>query len=136
MGISPSLRRCPSYGEARGAHPGHGALSRGERVGQGVFARNLHRLSNRSDKPSLRSTVRRFPSSSIESELFRRRARGAFIGACRAGQAAFERADGGTCSSTRSARSSAIAQGKLLRVLQEGEAERLVTPAPAQVDVG
>jgi len=103
-------------------------------VGKEVFARNLHRLSNRSSKPFVAINCAAIPEQLIESELFGVE-RGAFSGAMQSRPGRFERADGGTLFLDEIGTLSAIAQGKLLRVLQEGEVERLGDTCTRQVDV-
>lgn len=103
-------------------------------VGKEVFARNLHRLSNRSDKPFVAINCAAIPEQLIESELFGVE-RGAFSGAMQSRAGRFERADGGTLFLDEIGTLSAIAQGKLLRVLQEGEVERLGDTCTRQVNV-
>jgi len=93
-------------------------------VGKEVFARTLHRLSARSSMPFVAVNCAAIPEQLIESELFGVE-RGAFTGAMQSRLGRFERADGGTLFLDEIGTLSAIAQGKLLRVLQEGEIERL-----------
>ena len=93
-------------------------------VGKEVFARTLHRLSSRNDKPFVAVNCAAIPEQLIESELFGVE-RGAFTGAVQSRAGRFERADGGTLFLDEIGTLSASAQGKLLRVLQEGEIERL-----------
>lgn len=103
-------------------------------VGKEVFARNLHRLSSRADKPFVAINCAAIPEQLIESELFGVE-RGAFSGASQSRPGRFERADGGTLFLDEIGTLSAIAQGKLLRVLQEGEVERLGDTMTRDVDV-
>lgn len=93
-------------------------------VGKEVFARTLHRLSARSTMPFVAVNCAAIPEQLIESELFGVE-RGAFTGAMQSRLGRFERADGGTLFLDEIGTLSASAQGKLLRVLQEGEIERL-----------
>ena len=93
-------------------------------VGKEVFARTLHRLSARSTMPFVAVNCAAIPEQLIESELFGVE-RGAFTGAIQSRLGRFERADGGTLFLDEIGTLSASAQGKLLRVLQEGEIERL-----------
>jgi two-component system, NtrC family, response regulator HydG len=103
-------------------------------VGKEVFARMLHRLSTRSHKPFVAVNCAAIPESLIESELFGAE-RGAFTGATQSRAGRFERADGGTLFLDEIGTLSAGAQGNLLRVLQEGEIERLGDTHTRRVDV-
>jgi two-component system, NtrC family, response regulator HydG len=103
-------------------------------VGKEVFARMLHRLSSRSHKPFVAVNCAAIPESLIESELFGAE-RGAYTGATQSRAGRFERADGGTLFLDEIGTLSAGAQGNLLRVLQEGEIERLGDTQTRRVDV-
>ena len=103
-------------------------------VGKEVFARTLHRLSARSSMPFVAVNCAAIPEQLIESELFGVE-RGAFTGALQSRLGRFERADGGTLFLDEIGTLSASAQGKLLRVLQEGEIERLGDTHTRTVDV-
>jgi transcriptional regulator with GAF, ATPase, and Fis domain len=96
-------------------------------VGKEVFARTLHRMSARSSKSFVAVNCAAIPEQLIESELFGVE-RGAFTGAMQSRPGRFERADGGTLFLDEIGTLSSSAQGKLLRVLQEGEVERLGAP--------
>ncbi|HJV24039.1 MAG TPA: sigma-54-dependent Fis family transcriptional regulator [Aromatoleum sp.] len=93
-------------------------------VGKELFARALHEMSNRRDKPLVAINCAAIPHDLVESELFGVE-KGAYTGAqvSRAGR--FERADGGTLFLDEIGDLPLTAQSKLLRVLQEGEVERL-----------
>ena len=103
-------------------------------VGKEVFARMLHRLSSRSQKPFVAVNCAAIPEQLIESELFGAE-RGAFTGATHSRAGRFERADGGTLFLDEIGTLSAGAQGNLLRALQEGEIERLGDTHSRRVDV-
>ncbi|MDR3450860.1 MAG: sigma 54-interacting transcriptional regulator, partial [Alphaproteobacteria bacterium] len=103
-------------------------------VGKEVFARTLHRLSHRGDKPFIALNCATIPEQLVESELFGAE-RGAFTGATQSRLGRFERADGGTLFLDEVGTLSISAQSKLLRVLQEGEIERLGDSQTRQVDV-
>jgi two-component system, NtrC family, response regulator HydG len=103
-------------------------------VGKEVFARMLHRLSSRSDKPFVAVNCAAIPEQLIESELFGAE-RGAFTGATQSRAGRFERADGGTLFLDEIGTLSSGAQGNLLRALQEGEIERLGDSRTRRVDV-
>ena len=103
-------------------------------VGKEVFARMLHRLSARSLKPFVAVNCAAIPETLIESELFGAE-RGAYTGATQGRAGRFERADGGTLFLDEIGTLSALAQGNLLRALQEGEIERLGDTQTRRVDV-
>jgi DNA-binding NtrC family response regulator len=103
-------------------------------VGKEVFARTLHRLSARAEKPFIALSCAAIPETLIESELFGAE-RGAYTGAIQSRPGRFERADGGTLFLDEIGTLSASAQGKLLRALQEGEIERLGDTHTRHVDV-
>ena len=103
-------------------------------VGKEVFARTLHRLSVRSQKPFIAVNCAALPEQLIESELFGAE-RGAFTGATQSRMGRFERAHGGTLFLDEIGTLSAGAQCSLLRVLQEGEIERLGDSQTRRVDV-
>ncbi|AVO49193.1 sigma-54-dependent Fis family transcriptional regulator [Melaminivora suipulveris] len=103
-------------------------------VGKERFARALHALSPRAAKPFVAVNCAALPGELIESELFGTE-KGAYTGADAARAGRFERAHGGTLFLDELGELSLPAQAKLLRVLQEGEVERLGAKQTRQVDV-
>jgi len=103
-------------------------------VGKERFARALHAMSSRREGPFVAVNCAALPGDLIESELFGVE-RGAYTGAHAARAGRFERADGGTLFLDEIGDMPLAAQAKLLRVLQEGEIERLGATAPKRVDV-
>lgn len=103
-------------------------------VGKERFARALHALSPRAAKPFVAVNCAALPGDLIESELFGTE-KGAYTGADAARAGRFERAHGGTLFLDELGELSLPAQAKLLRVLQEGEVERLGSTQTRQVDV-
>lgn len=103
-------------------------------VGKEAFARWLHANSSRADKPFVAVNCGALPEDLIESELFGVEA-GAFTGAKVARAGRFERAHGGTIFLDELGELTPSAQVKLLRVLQEGEIERLGSTSTRKVDV-
>ena len=103
-------------------------------VGKEMFARMLHRISPRHDAPFVAINCAAIPENLMESELFGVE-RGAFTGATQSRAGRFERADGGTLFLDEIATLSLVAQGKLLRALQEGEVERVGGSRTLKVDV-
>ncbi len=103
-------------------------------VGKERFARALHTMSARRDKPFVAVNCAALPGELIESELFGTE-KGAYTGAAAARPGRFERADGGTLLLDEVGELPLPAQAKLLRVLQTGEVERLGATAARKVDV-
>ncbi|GAA4000233.1 sigma-54-dependent Fis family transcriptional regulator [Comamonas faecalis] len=103
-------------------------------VGKERFARALHALSQRAAKPFVAVNCAALPGDLVESELFGTE-KGAYTGADAARAGRFERADGGTLFLDEVGELPLPAQAKLLRVLQDGQVERLGSTQPRQVDV-
>ena len=103
-------------------------------VGKERFARALHALSPRADKPFIAVNCAALPAELVESELFGAE-KGAYTGAQAARPGRFERADGGTLFLDELGELPLPAQSKLLRVLQHGEIERLGGTQLRKVDV-
>lgn len=103
-------------------------------VGKEAFAKWLHANGARADKPFVVVNCGAIPADLVESELFGAEA-GAFTGATTTRHGRFERADGGTIFLDEFGELPPAAQVKLLRVLQEGEVERLGSTKVRKVDV-
>jgi anaerobic nitric oxide reductase transcription regulator len=103
-------------------------------VGKELFARRLHRLSRRKNKPLVHVNCAALPESLAESELFGH-AKGAFSGAVNARPGRFDAANGGTLFLDEVGELPLAVQSKLLRTLQEGEIQRLGDDRPRHVDV-
>ena len=103
-------------------------------TGKEVIATAIHLASSRRDKPLIKVNCAAFPESLLESELFGYE-RGAFTGATKRKPGRFELADGGTLFLDEIADMPVEVQVKLLRVLQEGEFERLGGTITLKVDV-
>jgi two-component system response regulator HydG len=93
-------------------------------TGKELLARALHAGSSRADKPFIAINCAAIPESILEGELFGYE-KGAFTGATSAREGRFEAAHGGTLFLDEIGEMSRHVQVKLLRVLQEGEIERL-----------
>jgi len=93
-------------------------------VGKERFARALHDLSSSANGPFIAVNCAALPAELVESELFGVE-KGAFTGATVARSGRFERANGGTLLLDEIGDLPLAAQAKLLRVLQEGEIERV-----------
>jgi DNA-binding NtrC family response regulator len=103
-------------------------------VGKERFARALHELSPRSNAPFVAVNCAALPAELIEAELFGVE-KGAYTGAHAARAGRFERAHGGTLLLDEVGDLPLPAQAKLLRVLQEGEVERVGAETTRQVNV-
>ena len=103
-------------------------------TGKELFARAVHERSRRRSRALVRVNCAALPPSLIESELFGHE-KGAFTGAVSLRQGRFELADGGTIFLDEIGDLPLELQGKLLRVLQEGEFERVGSSRTRRVDV-
>lgn len=103
-------------------------------TGKELFARAIHEYSPRNQKPYIRLNCAALSESVLESELFGHE-RGAFTGAVGMRKGRFELADGGTLFLDEIGEISGAFQAKLLRVLQEGEFERVGGSRTIKVDV-
>jgi len=103
-------------------------------VGKEVFARTLHRMGTRRDESFIAINCAAIPHDLVEAELFGVE-KGAFTGALTSRSGRFERASGGTLFLDEVGDLPLSAQAKLLRVLQEGEIERLGDHKTRKVDV-
>jgi two-component system response regulator HydG len=93
-------------------------------TGKELLARSLHENSTRAKTPFIAVNCAAIPESILEAELFGYE-KGAFTGATQAREGRFEAANGGTLFLDEIGEISRHVQVKLLRVLQEGEIERL-----------
>ena len=103
-------------------------------TGKELAARYLHEASARAKGPFVAVNAAALPESILEAELFGVE-KGAFTGAVARKEGRFERANGGTLFLDEVGEMSPSAQVKLLRVLQEGELERLGGTQTIKVDV-
>lgn len=103
-------------------------------TGKELIARAIHRASERSQRPLIRVNCAAIPQDLFESEFFGH-VRGAFSGAHTARLGRFEVADGGTLFLDEIGELPLALQGKLLRVLQDGEFERVGESVTRKVDV-
>ncbi len=103
-------------------------------VGKELFARCLHESGPRRERPFVAVNCAAIPHELVESELFGVE-KGAYTGALASRQGRFERADGGSLFLDEVGDLPLSAQSKLLRVLQEGEIERLGDQRTRKVNV-
>jgi formate hydrogenlyase transcriptional activator len=103
-------------------------------TGKELIARTIHELSRRKGRLMVKVNCAALPASLVESELFGRE-RGAFTGALTREIGRFELANGSTILLDEIGELPLELQSKLLRVLQEGEFERLGGPKTIKVDV-
>lgn len=103
-------------------------------TGKELVANLLHRLSPRRDRPFIKVNCAALPETLLESELFGYE-KGAFTGALTRKAGRFELANRGAMFLDEIGDLSLTTQAKLLRVLQEGEFERLGGTQTLKVDV-
>jgi DNA-binding NtrC family response regulator len=103
-------------------------------TGKELFARAIHHLSNRRDKPFVAINCAAIPETLIENELFGHE-RGAFTGAGERRLGKFELASGGTVFLDEIGELPLSVQGKLLRAIEEKAIDRIGGRGPVPVDV-
>lgn len=103
-------------------------------TGKELVARALHAQSRRAAAPFVEVNSAAIPQELIESELFGH-VKGAFTGATAAKKGKFELADGATLFLDEVSDMSAVAQAKVLRVLEEQRFEAVGSNTPVTVDV-
>jgi two-component system nitrogen regulation response regulator NtrX len=134
IGESPALKQVMAA-VGRAAPTNATVLIQGESgVGKELVARTIHRNSLRSRERFVQVNCAAIPEDLIESELFGHE-KGSFTGATEKQVGKFEQADRGTIFLDEVGDMSAKTQAKVLRVLQEGEVERLGSARTIKVDV-
>jgi two-component system nitrogen regulation response regulator NtrX len=134
VGTSEALRKVQAAIDK--AAPAHATvLLQGESgVGKELVARMIHRVSPRSRERFVQVNCAAIPEDLIESELFGHE-KGSFTGATERQIGKFEQAHGGTIFLDEVGDMSLKTQAKVLRVLQEGEVERIGSAKTVNVDV-
>ena len=134
IGVSPAFRAMMTLVD-QVANSSATVLIHGESgTGKELVARAIHDRSPRRSGPFVAVNCAALPETLLESELFGYE-RGAFTGAAGRKEGRFELADGGTLFLDEVADLSPVTQPKILRVLQEGEFERLGGTRTIKVDV-
>ena len=120
---------------ARGVAPSPATVQlQGESgTGKELLARFIHAHSERADGPFVAVNCASLPEGLLESELFGHE-KGSFTGAITRKIGKFELADGGTILLDEISEMDLALQAKLLRVLQEGEVDRVGGKAPQKID--
>ncbi len=134
IGVSPAFRRMMTLVD-QVADSSATVLIHGESgTGKELVARAIHDRSSRRAGPFVAVNCAALPETLLESELFGYE-KGAFTGAAGRKEGRFELADGGTLFLDEVADLSPVTQPKILRVLQEGEFERVGGTKTIRVDV-
>ena len=134
VGTSPALRRMMKRVEAVAETPASVLVQGESGVGKELVAHAIHVHSPRADGPLVKVNCASIPKELFESEFFGH-VKGAFTGAHRDRIGRFQLADGGTIFLDEIGEIPMELQGKLLRVLQESEFERVGDDITRSVDV-
>src|SRR5512140_2545369 len=134
VGSGPAMQRLFEIIGRAGPPEGRVLVTGENGSGKELVARALHRNSRRRDGPFVKLNCAAVPAELIESELFGHE-RGAFTGAVAARRGKFELAEGGTLFLDEVGDMPAAMQAKVLRVLQEGEFERVGGQQTLKCDV-
>ncbi len=134
IGRSPGLKRVLHQTEQVAPADCPVLISGETGTGKELIAQEIHRLNHRRDRVMVLVNCAALPSALVESELFGRE-RGAYTGALSTQLGRFEVANGSTIFLDEVGELSTEVQAKLLRVLQQGEFERLGSPKTHKVDV-
>jgi len=134
VGTSSALRRMLKRVEAVAETPANVLVQGESGVGKELVAHAIHVRSSRADGPLVKVNCASIPKELFESEFFGH-VKGAFTGANRDRIGRFQLADGGTIFLDEVGEIPIESQGKLLRVLQESEFERVGDDVTRSVDV-
>ena len=134
IGKSPAIRKVLSQAEQVAPTDSSVLISGETGTGKELIAQTIHRLSSRCSHVMVKVNCAALPAALVESELFGRE-KGAFTGAMMRQIGRFEVADGSTIFLDELGELPLEVQAKLLRVLQEGQFERLGSPRTIKVNV-
>ena len=134
VGTSPALQTMLRQMEAVAATPASVLITGESGVGKELIAHAVHARGRRADQPFVKVNCASVPAELFESEFFGH-VKGAFTGAVRDRVGRFQLASGGTIFLDEVGEIPIELQGKLLRVLQEQEFERVGEDVTRQVDV-
>ena len=134
IGRSKALKSMLAQVEAVARTPASVLILGESGVGKELVARAIHARSDRSEAPLVKVNCASIPKELFESEFFGH-VKGAFTGAHRDRVGRFQLADGGTIFLDEVGEIPLELQGKLLRVLQESEFERVGDDITRSVDV-
>ena len=133
VGKSPELQQVLTLAQAVGPTSTAVLITGETGTGKELLARAIHELSPRRQKAFIRVNCAALPMGLIESELFGHE-RGAFTGADQRRLGRFELANGGTLFLDEIGEMPLEAQSKLLRVLEDGQVDRLGSAQSIPVD--
>lgn len=134
VGASPAFNRAATLLQKVAGTDSTVLLTGESGVGKERFSQALHSISHRAGKPFISINCAAIPSELVEAELFGVE-KGAFTGATASRAGKFERANGGTLFLDEVSSLPFHAQGKLLRVLQEREVERVGGSEVRSIDI-
>jgi DNA-binding NtrC family response regulator len=134
VGSGPAMKKLNSQIERVAASETRVCILGETGTGKELVARAIHEKSPRHEHPFITLNCAAVPAELIESELFGHE-KGAFTGAAVKHLGKFEQADGGTLFLDEIGDMPVAMQAKLLRVLEEGEVERVGGDKPIKVNV-
>lgn len=134
VGDSPALQHIISQIDLVAPTDANVLITGQSGTGKELIATAIHNASQRADRPLIRVNCASIPRDLFESEFFGH-VRGAFTGAVAQRVGRFELADGGTIFLDEVGEIPLEQQGKLLRILQEQQFERVGEPVTRQIDV-
>ena len=134
VGHAPAIRRVLKLARQVAGSKATVLISGESGTGKEMFSRYLHAMSKRASGPFIAVNCAALPEHLLESELFGHE-KGAFTGAIARKLGKFELADGGTLLLDEISEMDLALQAKLLRVLQEGEVDRVGGTETVKVDV-
>ncbi len=134
VGSGPAMKKLQSQIDRVAASETRVCILGETGTGKELVARAIHERSPRKDAPFITLNCAAVPAELIESELFGHE-KGAFTGAASRHVGKFEQAEGGTLFLDEIGDMPVAMQAKLLRVLEEGEVERVGGDKPAKVNV-